>query len=162
VDWRGKRVYLAIGIGLLLIGVIAAIRKPPPPASELVTQQATSLVTAFNRADNRNLLNIISSDFSASGWTKARLQLALLRWKREGIQATIQQTGITASSTKEFTVTASLQARDTRTQEGVWSAPEAVLTFRLERPTPDVPFLPGTWRLVSVSGASLPEASIGD
>lgn len=162
MDRRGKLVYLAIGIALVLIGVIAAIRKPSPPASELVSQQATNLVTAFNRADNRNLLNIISSDFSASGWTKPRLQLALLRWKRQGIQATIQQTAITASGTKEITVTASLQARDMQTQEGIWSAPEAVLTFRLERPTPDIPFLPGTWRLVSVSGASLPEASIGD
>ena len=162
MDRRGKLVYLAIGIALVLIGVIAAIRKPAPPASELVSQQATNLVTAFNRADNRNLLNIISSDFSASGWTKPRLQLALLRWKRQGIQATIQQTAITASGTKEITVTASLQARDMQTQEGIWSAPEAVLTFRLERPTPDIPFLPGTWRLVSVSGASLPEASIGD
>ena len=162
MQWRGKLIYFGIGIGLLLIGAIAAIRKPPPPASELVAQQANNLVTAFNRADNRNLLNIISSDFSASGWTKPRLQLALLRWKRQGIQATIHQAGITASGNKEFTVTASLQARDTRTQEGVWSAPEAVLTFRLERPTPDVPFLPGTWRLVSVAGASLPEASIAD
>lgn len=85
MDWRRKPVYLAIGIGLLLLGVIAAIRKPPPPASELVTQQARSLVTAFNRADNRNLLNIISSDFNTNGWTKARLQLALVRWKRDGI-----------------------------------------------------------------------------
>ncbi len=117
---------------------------------------------AFNRADNRDLLNIVSSDFSANGWTKARLQLALLRWKRQGIQATIQQTSIAQSINREITVTASIQARDSRTQEGVWSAPEAVLTFRLERPTPDIPFLPGTWRLVSVSGASLPDAAISD
>jgi len=162
MDRRGKLVYLAIGIGLVLIGIVAAIRKPPPSASELVSQQATNLVTAFNRADNRNLLNIISSDFSASGWTKPRLQLALLRWKRQGIQATIQQTSIAQSINKEITVTASIQARDSGTQEGVWSAPEAVLTFRLERPTPDIPFLPGTWRLVSVSGASLPDAAIND
>lgn len=162
MDWRAKPVYLTIGIGLILTGVIAALRKPPPPATEQVRQQAMSLVTAFNRADNRSLLNVISSDFSANGWTKPRLQLALMRWKRQGIQATLQQTSIAQSINREITVTASIQARDSRTQEGVWSAPDAVMTFRLERPTPDVPFLPGTWRLVSVSGASLPEASISD
>lgn len=162
MDWPRKPVFLGIGIGLVLTGLMAALRKPPPPASELVSQQTKLLISSFNRADNRNLLSVISSDFSASGWTKARLQLALMRWKRQGIQATLQQTSIKSSGSNEFTVTASLQARDMRTQEGVWSAPEAVLTFRLERPTPDIPILPGTWRLVGVSGASLPEASIGD
>lgn len=162
MDWRSKPVFLIIGIGLVSAGMLLAFRKPPPPPADLVQQQSDSLVTAFNRADNRNLLNVISSDFSANGWTKPRLQLALMRWKRQGIQATIQQTKISPLSDREYNVTASLQARDTRTQEGVWSAPEAILTFRLERPTPDVPFLPGTWRLVSVSGASLPEASVNE
>jgi hypothetical protein len=146
----------------MLVGVFLANRKPPQTAAALVSQQATNLVSAFNRADNRELLNTVSLDFSAGGWTKPRLQLALMRWKRQGIQATLQQTQITASGSKEYTVTANLQARDTRTQEGVWSAPDATLVFRLERPTPDIPFLPGTWRLVSVSGASLPEASLAD
>lgn len=162
MDWRGKPVLLGIGVSLILIGAFVSLRKPPAPASELVSRQTENIVRAFNRADKRDLLNIISSDFSANGWTKARLQLALLRWKRQGIQATIQQTSIAQSINREITVTASIQARDSRTQEGVWSAPEAVLTFRLERPTPDVPFLPGTWRLVSVSGASLPDAAISD
>lgn len=162
MDWRGNPVLLGIGVSLILIGAFVSLRKPPAPASELVSRQTENIVRAFNRADNRDLLNIVSSDFSANGWTKARLQLALLRWKRQGIQATIQQTSIAQSINREITVTASIQARDSRTQEGVWSAPEAVLTFRLERPTPDVPFLPGTWRLVSVSGASLPDAAISD
>jgi hypothetical protein len=162
VNWPRKPVFFAIGVGLLLVGALLANRKPPQPAATQVTQQADSLVSAFNRADNRNLLNTVSSDFNAGGWTKQRLQLALMRWKRQGIQATLQQTQITASGNNEYTVTANLQARDVRTQEGVWSAPDATLVFRLERPTPDIPFLPGTWRLVSVSGASLPEASLAD
>lgn len=162
MNWPRKPVLLAIGVGLLLVGVFLANRKPPQPAATLVSQQATNIVSAFNRADNRELLNTVSPDFSAGGWTKPRLQLALMRWKRQGIQATLQQTQITASGSKEYTVTANLQARDTRTQEGVWSAPDATLVFRLERPTPDIPFLPGRWRLVSISGASLPEASLAD
>jgi len=162
VNWPRKPVILAIGVVLLLVGVFLANRKPPQPAESVVSQQADNLVSAFNRADNRELLNTVSPDFNTGGWTKPRLQLALMRWKRQGIQATLQQTQITASGSKEYTVTANLQARDTRTQEGVWSAPDATLVFRLERPTPDIPFLPGTWRLVSISGASLPEASVAD
>lgn len=157
-----KPVVLAAGILFLCIGLFVATRKPRPSNQTQVTQQAKYLVSAFNRGDNRALLSTLSSDFNAGGWTKARLQLALLRWKRQGIQATLSQNSISVKSTTEITITANLQARDSRTQEGVWSAPEAALTFRLERPTPDVPFLPGTWRLVTVSGASLPEASIAD
>ena len=162
MSWPRKPVFVAVGVILLLVGVFVANRKPPQSAEALVAQQAANLVTAFNRADNRELLNIVSPDFAAGGWTKPRLQLALMRWKRQGIQATIQQAQVTASSNKEYTVMANLQARDTRTQEGVWSAPEATMVFRLERPTPDIPFLPSTWRLVSVSGASLPESSVAD
>lgn len=162
MEWRRKPIILAIGVVLLLIGVIVATRKPPQSPQSLVAQQADNLIGAFNRADNRELLNIVSPDFAAGGWTKPRLQLALMRWKRQGIRATIQQAQVTASGNKEYTVTANLQARDIRTQEGLWSAPEATLVFRLERPTPDIPFLAGTWRLVSVSGASLPESSAAD
>jgi hypothetical protein len=162
VDWRRKPIFLVAGIGLLLLGVVVATRKPPPPPRTLVEQQAVSLVGAFNQADNRGLLNTVSPDFAAGGWTKPRLQLALMRWKRQGIQATLQPLSVTASGTNEYTVTANLQARDTRTQEGVWSAPETSMVFRLERPTPDIPFLPGTWRVVSISGASLPDASVSE
>ncbi len=162
VDWRRKPIYLAAGIGLVLLGVVVATRKPPPPPKTLVEQQAVSLVRAFNQADNRGLLNTISPDFVAGGWTKPRLQLALMRWKRQGIQATLQPVSITASGTNEYTVTANLQARDMRTQEGVWSSPETSMVFRLERPTPDIPFLPGTWRIISISGSSLPDASVAE
>jgi hypothetical protein len=162
VDWRRKPIYLAVGIALLLVGVLVATRKRPLPAKTLVEQQTVALVNAFNQADNWGVLNTISPDFVAGGWTKPRLQLALIRWKRQGLQATLQPVNVTASGRNEFTVTANLQARDMRTQEGVWSSPETSMVFRLERPTPDIPFLPGTWRLVSVSGASLPDASVAD
>ena len=162
MHWRRKPIYLAAGIGLLLLGVVVATRKPPPPPKTLVEQQAVSLVRSFNQADNRDLLNTISPDFVAGGWTKPRLQLALMRWKRQGIQATLQPVSITASGANEYTVTANIQARDTRTQEGVWSSPETSMVFRLERPTPDIPFLPGTWRLRSISGSSLPDASVAE
>lgn len=159
---QNKPVILAAGFLLLLIGLFVATRKPRPSNQTQVTQQAEYLVSAFNRGDNRAVLSTLSSDFNTAGWTKARLQLALIRWKRQGIQATLSQNSISVKSDTEITITANLQARDTRTQEGIWSAPEAAMTFRLERPTPDIPFLPGTWRLTTVSGASLPEASIAD
>lgn len=84
---RSTKMGLAAGAFLLLVGVVAwlfsVVNGPQAPAEELIAQTLNEAKAAARRRDAGGILDSISDDFSAGGFTKKNLRLIVVRSLRQ-------------------------------------------------------------------------------